>query len=54
MPLLTDGPRAEQINARALGAEGGIRLSRANAATFFLQQAHDATRFGHAPLITDT
>jgi uncharacterized protein YbjT (DUF2867 family) len=54
VPLLTDGPRTERVNVRTLGDKGGIRLSRANAAAYFLQQAEDTTRFGQAPLITDT
>lgn len=54
LPLLTDRPRTERVNVRTLGDKGGIRLSRANAAAYFLQQAEDTTRFGQAPLITDT
>jgi uncharacterized protein YbjT (DUF2867 family) len=54
VPLLTDGPRTERINVRAVGDKGGIRLSRANAAAYFLQQAEDTTRVGQAPLVTDT
>ena len=54
VPLLTDGPRSERINVRTGGDKGGIRLSSANAAAYFLQQAEDTTRFGQAPLITDT
>jgi uncharacterized protein YbjT (DUF2867 family) len=53
VPLLTDGPRTERISVRAVGDKGGIRLSRANAAAYFLQQAEDITRVGQAPLITD-
>jgi hypothetical protein len=54
VPLLTDGPRSERINVRTVGDKGGIRLSSANAAAYFLQQAEDTTRFGQAPRITDT
>ncbi|MEA2502230.1 MAG: hypothetical protein QOD01_2341 [Actinomycetota bacterium] len=54
VPLLTDGPRTERINVRTVGDKGGIRLSHANAAAYFLQQAEDTTRVGQAPLITDT
>ncbi|HTF52903.1 MAG TPA: NAD(P)H-binding protein [Pseudonocardia sp.] len=54
VPLLTDGPRTERINVRTVGDKGGIRLSRANAAAYFLLQAEDTTRVGQAPLITDT
>jgi putative NADH-flavin reductase len=54
VPLLTDGPRTERINVRTVGDKGGIRLSRANAAAYFLQQADDTTRVGQATLITDT
>jgi uncharacterized protein YbjT (DUF2867 family) len=53
VPILTDGPRTEQINVRTVGNKGGIRLSRANAAAYFLQQAEDTTRIGQAPFITD-
>jgi hypothetical protein len=53
VPLLTDGPRTERINVGTLGDKAGIRLSRANAAAYFLQQAQDTTRVGQAPLITD-
>lgn len=54
VPLLNDGPRTQRINVRTVGDKGGIRLSRANAAAYFLQQAQDTTRVGQAPLITDT
>jgi len=53
VPMLTNGPRTERINVRTIGAKGGIRLSRANAAAYFLQQATDTTRIGQAPFITD-
>jgi nucleoside-diphosphate-sugar epimerase len=53
VPVLTDGPRTERINVRTVGDNGGIRLSRANAAAYFLQQAQDTTRVGQAPFITD-
>ena len=53
VPLLTDGPRTERINVGTVGDKAGIRLSRANAAAYFLQQAQDTTRVGQAPLITD-
>jgi hypothetical protein len=53
VPLLTDGPRTERIDVRPVGNNGSIRLSRANAAAYFLQQAQATTRIGQAPLITD-
>jgi len=36
-----------------LGDKGGMRLSRANAATFILNQTTDTSHIGKAPLITD-
>ena len=54
VPLLNDGPRTERINVRTIGDKGGIRLSRANAAAYFLQQAQDTSRINQAPLVTDT
>jgi nucleoside-diphosphate-sugar epimerase len=53
-PLLTDGRRTERINVRTVGDKGALRLSRANAAAYFPQQAEDTARVGQAPLITDT
>lgn len=53
VPLLTNGPRTLRINVRAVGDKGGIRLSRANAAAYFLEQATDTTQIGRAPFITD-
>lgn len=53
VPLLTNGPRTATINVRMIGDKGGVRLSRANAATFFLQQAADSAQFGRAPFISD-
>ncbi|MFD9502382.1 hypothetical protein [Streptomyces sp. NPDC060035] len=43
----------DQVNARKLGEKGGIRLSRANAAAFMLQQATDSRHIGEAPFISD-
>jgi uncharacterized protein YbjT (DUF2867 family) len=53
VPLLINGPRTERINVGTAGQKAGIRLSRANAAAYFLQQAQDTSRVGQAPLITD-
>jgi uncharacterized protein YbjT (DUF2867 family) len=53
VPLLIDGPRTGRINVGTVGDKAGIRLSRANAAAYFLQQAQDTTRLGQAPLISD-
>ncbi|MCF1595211.1 NAD(P)-dependent oxidoreductase [Streptomyces muensis] len=52
-PLLTNGPRTPSINVRTVGERGGLRLSRANAAAYFLQQAGDSAQVGRAPFITD-
>jgi nucleoside-diphosphate-sugar epimerase len=52
-PFLTNGPGTDRINARNVGQKGGLRLSRANAAAFVLQQATDTTYLRKAPFITD-
>jgi NAD(P)H-binding len=54
VPFLTNGPRTERINVRMKGEQGGMRVSRANVAAFFLDQAHDTAWIGKAPYITDT
>jgi hypothetical protein len=53
LPFLSNGPRTDRINARQVGEKGGLRLSRANAAAFVLQQAADTTYLHKAPFITD-
>lgn len=53
LPFLSNGPRTDRINARQVGEKGGLRLSRANAAAFVLQQATDTTYLHQAPFITD-
>ena len=52
-PFLTNRPRTAQINVRTVGQRGGIRLSRANAAAFVLQQVTDTTYLHQAPFISD-
>ncbi|MYT99974.1 MULTISPECIES: NAD(P)H-binding protein [unclassified Streptomyces] len=52
-PLLSDGPRTASINVRKVGDKGGLRLSRANAAAYYLQQLTDSSQIGRAPFITD-
>lgn len=52
VPFLTDGPKTE-INVRMVGGKGSMRLSRANAATFLLEQAADPAQIGRAPFISD-
>lgn len=54
VPLLTNGPTTATINVRTVGDKGGVRLSRANAAGFLLQQAADSAHVGQAPFITST
>ena len=51
--FLSNGPRTDRINARQVGEKGGLRLSRANAAAFVLEQATDTTYLHKAPFITD-
>ncbi|GGL41915.1 NAD(P)-dependent oxidoreductase [Nocardia jinanensis] len=53
VPLLTNGPKTATINVRSIGDKGGVRLSRANAAAFILQQATDSDQIGRAPFISD-
>lgn len=53
LPFLSNGPRTTRINARQVGQKGGLRLSRANAAAFLLEQANDATYLHKAPFISD-
>lgn len=52
-PLLSDGPKTTSINVRKVGDQGGLRLSRANAAAYYLQQLTDTSQIGRAPFITD-
>lgn len=52
VPLLTNGPATGSVRARHIGS-GGIRLARANAAAFLLDQATDPTWVGGAPFISD-
>ncbi|MFJ9706319.1 NAD(P)-dependent oxidoreductase [Streptomyces sp. NPDC101234] len=52
-PFLTNGPRTASINVRNVGGKGGLRLSRTNAAAYFLQQATDPSQVGRAPIISD-
>ncbi|MGH8995930.1 MAG: NAD(P)-dependent oxidoreductase [Acidimicrobiales bacterium] len=53
VPLLTNGPRTQHVAVRMLGGKGGMRVSRANAAAFLLEQATDASHIGEAPIISD-
>jgi len=53
LPFLSNGPHTDRINARRVGEKGSLRLSRANAAAFVLQQATDTTYLHKAPFITD-
>ncbi|MBG0855696.1 NAD(P)H-binding protein [Streptomyces spinoverrucosus] len=53
IPFLSNGPKTASINVRKVGDKGGLRLSRANAAAYFLQQLTDPTQIGRAPFITD-
>ncbi|MEV1047543.1 NAD(P)H-binding protein [Streptomyces sp. NPDC049916] len=52
-PVLTNGPRTAGVNARRVGDKGNLRLSRANAAAYFLDQLTDETQIGRAPFVTD-
>jgi nucleoside-diphosphate-sugar epimerase len=52
-PMLTNGPQTASINVRKVGDKGGLRLSRANAAAYYLQQLTDTSQIGRAPFITD-
>ncbi len=53
VPLLSNGPKTETVNARHVGRKGGLRLSRTNAAAFLLRQASDPTWVGQAPFVSD-
>jgi len=53
LPFLSNGPRTARINVRQVGAKGGLRLSRANAAAFLLEQATATTYLRKAPFISD-
>jgi putative NADH-flavin reductase len=52
-PFLANGPGTDRVKARYVGQKGGLRLSRANAAAFVLQQATDTTYLHKAPFISD-
>lgn len=55
VPFLTNGPRTATVNVRSVGQrKGTLRLSRANAAAFILQQATDDTYLRQAPFISNT
>lgn len=53
LPFLSHGPRTARINVRQVGTKGGLRLSRANAAAFILEQATATTYLQKAPFISD-
>ncbi|MFI7501797.1 NAD(P)H-binding protein [Streptomyces sp. NPDC049687] len=46
-PLLPNGPETASINVRKVGDKGGLRLSRANAAAYYLQQLTDVSFLGY-------
>lgn len=52
-PILTNGAQTTTVNARHVGQPGGVTLSRANAAAYFLAQASEAAQIGQAPFVTD-
>ncbi|MYS92298.1 MULTISPECIES: NAD(P)-dependent oxidoreductase [Streptomyces] len=52
-PWLTNRPRTASVNVRNVGDKGGLSLSRANAAAYFLEQLTDASQIGRAPFVTD-
>lgn len=54
LPFLSNRPRTTRINARQVGAKGSLRLSRANAAAFILEQVTATTYLRKAPFISDT
>ncbi len=54
LPFLSNGPRTDRINARQVGQKGSLRLSRANAAAFVLDQVTDPAYLHKAPFISDT
>lgn len=54
VPFLSNRPRTAHINARQLGQKGGLRLSRANAAAFMLEQTTSRAYLHRAPFISDT
>ncbi|MCX2931734.1 NAD(P)H-binding protein [Mycobacterium sp. CVI_P3] len=53
LPFLTNGPRTDGVNARQVGHRGGLRLSRANAAAFLLDQVTSTAYLHRAPFVTD-
>lgn len=53
LPFLSNGPRTAAINVRQVGTKGGLRLSRANAADFVLEQVTATTYLRQAPFISD-
>jgi putative NADH-flavin reductase len=52
-PMLTDSPATGQIRAGYVGTGVGMRLSRADAASFMLAQLHDRTFIRKSPLISN-
>lgn len=52
-PILTNGPQTPAVKARYVGQHGGLTLSRANAAAYFLSQAADTNQLGKAPFVTN-
>lgn len=53
LPFLTNGPNTGRVNAHQVGQGGGLRLSRANAAVFLLEQVTSTTYLHQAPFVTD-
>lgn len=53
LPFLTGGPQTETVNSGPLGKRDSLRLSRANAAAYFLAQAVDESQLQRAPFVTD-
>ncbi|MET7283710.1 NAD(P)H-binding protein [Kribbella sp. NPDC005582] len=53
LPLLHDGPATASFNARSIGQKGGLKLSRANAAAYYLAQATATDQVGRMPFLTD-
>jgi putative NADH-flavin reductase len=52
VPRLTGGPKAGQVRAGYVGRGAGIRLSRADLASFMVQQLTDDTYLHQAPVIS--
>ncbi|MFN3267175.1 MAG: NAD(P)-dependent oxidoreductase [Deinococcales bacterium] len=52
VPVLTDAAASKHIRVGMVGINDGARISRADVATYMLQQLEDSSQIGQAPVIS--